>query len=294
MTTSRPAGAKKVRRDIVLDETDHEILRVLAADARTPNNVLAARVGLAASTCLMRVRRLQDAGVIRGFHADLAPEALGRPLQAIVSVRLQPNARPRIGSFAQRFAALPGVLNVFFLAGVNDFQIHLAARSADDLRDFVVKNLSASRDVASTETNLIFEHITGTALTGTSALGAGRHPAGGTPDGVDGLGDQVIERVVRGGAGVATCGGGPGQAVQDVAGEQAGDVLDRTGAVRLVPGPGVVAHAEDLQRRHLRVGGAEHALVHPVPQDAVHDGGVARPLLADVVGEVAVEVADQF
>jgi DNA-binding Lrp family transcriptional regulator len=165
MTASRPAGAKKVRRDIVLDETDHEILRVLTADARTPNNVLAAHVGLAASTCLMRVRRMQDAGVIRGFHAELVPEALGRPLQAIVSVRLQPNARPRIGSFAQRFATLPGVLNVFFLAGVNDFQIHLAAKSADDLRDFVVKNLSASRDVASTETNLIFEHIAGTALT---------------------------------------------------------------------------------------------------------------------------------
>jgi DNA-binding Lrp family transcriptional regulator len=164
MTASRPAGAKKVRRDIVLDETDHEILRILAASARIPNNVLAAHVGLAASTCLMRVRRLQDAGVIRGFHADLAPEALGRPLEAIVSVRLQPNARPRIGSFAQRFAALPGVLNVFFLAGVDDFQIHVAAKSPDDLRDFVVRNLSASRDVATTETNLIFEHITGTAL----------------------------------------------------------------------------------------------------------------------------------
>jgi DNA-binding Lrp family transcriptional regulator len=112
----------------------------------------------------MRVRRLQDAGVIRGFRADLAPEALGRPLQAIVSVRLQAHARARIGSFAQRFAALPGVLNVFFLAGVNDFQIHVAARSSDDLRDFVVRNVSASRDVAATETNLIFEHFPGTAL----------------------------------------------------------------------------------------------------------------------------------
>jgi DNA-binding Lrp family transcriptional regulator len=169
MPVSKPPEAKKVRRDVELDETDREILRILAADARTPNNVLAAHVGLAASTCLMRVRRLQDTGVIRGFHADLAPEALGLPLQAIVSVRLQPNARPGIGSFARRFAALPGVLNVFFLAGVNDFQIHLAARSADDLRDFVVRNLSASRDVASTETNLIFEHIQGTALTATHA-----------------------------------------------------------------------------------------------------------------------------
>jgi len=167
MTVTGASAAKKVRRvrdDIVLDQVDHKILRVLAADARTPNNTLAAQAGVAPSTCLMRVRRLQDAGVIRGFHAELAPEALGRPLQAIVSVRLQAHARPRIGSFAQRLAALPGVLNVFFLGGVNDFQIHLAAKSPDDLRDFVVKNLSASRDVAITETNLIFEHITGTAL----------------------------------------------------------------------------------------------------------------------------------
>jgi DNA-binding Lrp family transcriptional regulator len=169
MTVKRTSTAKKVRRrvreDVRLDAVDREILRVLAVDARTPNNVLAAQVGVAPSTCLMRVRRLQDVGVIRGFHAELAPEALGRPLQAIVSVRLQAHARARIGSFAQRFAALPGVLNVFFLAGVNDFQLHVAAKSPDDLRDFVVTNLSASRDVATTETNLIFEHIAGTALT---------------------------------------------------------------------------------------------------------------------------------
>ena len=163
MAVTGAAAPKKVRRrvreDIVLDEVDHTILRALAADARIPNNRLAAQVGVAPSTCLMRVRRLQDAGVIRGFHAEIAPEAVGRPLQAIVSVRLQAHARPRIGSFAQRLAALPGVLNVFFLGGVNDFQVHLAARSPDDLRDFVVTNLSASRDVAITETNLIFEHV---------------------------------------------------------------------------------------------------------------------------------------
>jgi DNA-binding Lrp family transcriptional regulator len=59
------------------------------------------------------------------------------------------------------------VLNVFVLAGVNDFQLHVAAASPDALRDFVVENLSASRDVASTETNLIFEHIpTGSGLIG--------------------------------------------------------------------------------------------------------------------------------
>jgi DNA-binding Lrp family transcriptional regulator len=155
----RPAAAE-------LDEVDAAILRILATDARIANNALAARVGVAPSTCLMRVRRLQDAGVIRGFHADLAPEALGRPLQALVAVRVATSSRPRIGEFARQLAALPGVLHVFFLGGTNDFQIHIAVESPAALREFVVKHLSASRDVAMTETNLIFEHIVaGTDLT---------------------------------------------------------------------------------------------------------------------------------
>ena len=144
-----------------LDDVDRQILRALAADARIPNSTLAAQVGVAPSTCLMRVRRLQDTGAILGFSADLAPAALGRPLQAVISVRLQAHARTRIRQFGEAIAALPGVLNVFFLAGANDFTVHVAAESADELRDFVVENLSASREVAMTETNLIFEHIRG-------------------------------------------------------------------------------------------------------------------------------------
>lgn len=155
---------QRLSEGTVLDEVDHGILRALSADARIPNNALAARVGVAPSTCLMRVRRLEDAGVIKGYRAELAPEVLGRPLQAFVAVRLQTHARAGIGSFAERFARLPGVLNVYFLAGANDFQIHVAATSPDDLREFVVTNLSASRDVAATETSLIFEHVAGGGL----------------------------------------------------------------------------------------------------------------------------------
>ena len=142
-----------------LDDVDRQILRILSDDARIPNNALAARVRVAPSTCLMRVRRLVDTGVIRGFHADLAPAALGRPLQALIAVRLAAASRQKIGEFARQMASLDGVLTVYFLGGANDFQIHIAAESPDALRDFVVKHLSASRDVAMTETNLIFEHI---------------------------------------------------------------------------------------------------------------------------------------
>ncbi len=80
-------------------------------------------------------------------------------MQALVAVRLATPSRHRIGAFAREMAALPGVLNVFFLGGANDFQIHIAVETPDALREFVVRNLSARREVAFTETNVIFEHL---------------------------------------------------------------------------------------------------------------------------------------
>jgi DNA-binding Lrp family transcriptional regulator len=143
----------------VPDDIDRRILRELAADGRLPNNALAARVGIAASTCLGRMRALRERGIIRGYHADVDPAALGRPIQAMIAVRLQSHARGHIPSFMAKIAELPEVLNVFFLGGANDFLVHIAATSTENLRDFVVINLSGNPDVALTETNLIFEHV---------------------------------------------------------------------------------------------------------------------------------------
>jgi DNA-binding Lrp family transcriptional regulator len=124
-----------------------------------PNNALAEAVGVAASTCLGRVRLLRERGVIRGFHADVDPAAIGRPIQAMIAVRMQSHARSHIAEFASSVSELEEVLNVFFLAGADDFLVHVAARSTENLRDFVVVNLSGNPDVALTETNLIFEHL---------------------------------------------------------------------------------------------------------------------------------------
>lgn len=159
-STSHPPAApasKNIRP--VLDDVDRRILGHLAADARIPNNALADLVGIAASTCLGRVRALRTAGVIRGYHADIDPGAIGRPIQAMIAVRLQSHARGHITEFTAMVAALPEVLNVFFLGGTDDFLIHIAATGTENLRDFVVVNLSGNPDVALTETNLIFEHV---------------------------------------------------------------------------------------------------------------------------------------
>jgi DNA-binding Lrp family transcriptional regulator len=141
-----------------LDDIDRHIVRELARDARIANNALADRVGIAPSTCLGRVRSLRERGVIRGYHADVDPAALGRPLQAMIAVRLQSHARSRIRVFVAGVAGLPEVLNVFFLAGKDDFLLHVAAASTSALRDFV-ETLSSNDDVSYTETSLIFEHI---------------------------------------------------------------------------------------------------------------------------------------
>ena len=142
-----------------VDEVDRRLLGALADDARIPNNALAEKVGIAPSTCLGRVRALRERGVIRGDHAAIDPAALGRPLQALIAVRLQSTARGHIPSFMAAMAELPEVLQVFFLGGADDFMVHIAATSTEGVRDFVVVNLSANPDVALTETNLIFEHL---------------------------------------------------------------------------------------------------------------------------------------
>jgi DNA-binding Lrp family transcriptional regulator len=165
VTSPHASGSKPVRPfrpdKVTLDDIDRELLHELQADARIANNVLADKVGIAASTCSVRVRRLRDVGAIRGFHADLAPEAIGLSLQAMVAVRVEPHARGRIGEMTSKLASLPGVLNVYFLAGTVDFLIQVAAESPDALRDFVARHLNASQEFTSTETSLVFEHLRG-------------------------------------------------------------------------------------------------------------------------------------
>ncbi|HEY5248850.1 MAG TPA: Lrp/AsnC family transcriptional regulator [Dermatophilaceae bacterium] len=159
---SGEAGDKDRRPNDVrplVDETDRHILQVLAVEARLPNNALADRVGIAPSTCLGRVRAMVASGVIKGFYTDIDAEAVGRPLEAIIAVNLQVDARDVIHSFAKRLASMTEVQNVFFVAGGHDFFVRVATRDIAELRHFVLVNLSGSPEVASTETNVILEQF---------------------------------------------------------------------------------------------------------------------------------------
>jgi DNA-binding Lrp family transcriptional regulator len=141
-----------------LDDTDLAILRILGDDARISNKELAERVGVAQSTCLARVRALREGGVIRGYHADIEPRALGHDLQAMIAIRLQPHARNAMREFVATLGRRPEVLEIYFVAGANDFLVHVATSSTDELRRFVGEHLNRDPAIAGTETNLIFEH----------------------------------------------------------------------------------------------------------------------------------------
>ena len=144
-----------------IDEIDERIVWELCREGRLPNKELAERVGIAPSTCLVRVRALHESGVLRSFHAQPDWASLGLPIEAIVAVRLKAQARAQVKSYAQRVITLPNVLNVFFLGGADDFLIHLACTSTGQLRDFVASELSMDNSVASTQTNIVFDHLIG-------------------------------------------------------------------------------------------------------------------------------------
>ena len=149
-----------------VDAIDRAILELVAADARITNQRLADRVGIAPSTALARLRSLRERGVIRGFHAEVDLAAIGRPLQALIAVRLAVHAREQIEAFTDAVRGLPGVLMVFHLTGVTDYLVWVAASDAQDLREFVVDHLATHPSVAHAETSLIYEHQRGPGIWG--------------------------------------------------------------------------------------------------------------------------------
>lgn len=144
---------------VELDEVDQELLRLLSENARMTNADLASATGIAQSTCITRVRNLVTKGVITSFSANIDPTAVGLSSQVLISVTLRAGARSHLADFMKEMRSLPEVIQVFFLGGAEDFIVHLAVRDNDHVREFVLDNLSNNATVASTRTNMVFEHF---------------------------------------------------------------------------------------------------------------------------------------
>ena len=141
-----------------IDSVDRRILALLAQDARIPNNTLAEAVGLAPSSCLNRVRRLVERGVLRGFHADVDLEALERGLEAMITVRLRLHQREHVDAFRDHAISLPETVDVFYVTGSEDFLVHLAVRDQHHLREVIDNQITTRPEIGRTATSLVLEH----------------------------------------------------------------------------------------------------------------------------------------
>lgn len=152
--SGKPAG---------LDPVDRRIVQELLADARITNAQLADKVGVAPSTALLRTRQLAERGVITGYHAEVNLAAIGRAVQALVSVQLKGHNREEIDRFTSRVPALPEVVATYHVSGSVDYLIHLAVADTEALRDWVLDYLTTDPVVGHTETTLVFNRMEGNA-----------------------------------------------------------------------------------------------------------------------------------
>ncbi|WP_138932962.1 Lrp/AsnC family transcriptional regulator [Roseovarius arcticus] len=138
-----------------LDPIDRKILAELQADGRMTNVELARRVGISAPPCLRRVRTLEEAGYIRGYHADVDARELGFEVQVFANVGLQSQAEMDLTAFERRCAEWPLVRECHMLNGEVDFILKCVAPDLSTFQRFLTEELTAATNVASVKTALV-------------------------------------------------------------------------------------------------------------------------------------------
>jgi DNA-binding Lrp family transcriptional regulator len=142
-----------------LDAIDWKILRELQDDGRMTNVELSRRVGISAPPCLRRVKRLEDAGIIRGYRALLDGPQLGMSVVAFCLVGLQHQADADLKAFAELTRRWPIVRQAWMVSGESDFMLHCVAPDLASFQTFVIETLTAAPSVGTVRTALTIRQV---------------------------------------------------------------------------------------------------------------------------------------
>jgi Lrp/AsnC family leucine-responsive transcriptional regulator len=145
----------RAKSAIELDEADRRILRVLQRDGRIAVTALADEVGLSATPCLRRIRRLEEAGVIARYAALVDPKRVGLPIQAFVQVALSSHAEEVAEAFHKALAAREEVLAAWAMSGEMDYMLHVVAEDFDAYAEFALKALLRMPGVKETRSSFV-------------------------------------------------------------------------------------------------------------------------------------------
>ena len=142
-----------------LDDIDKKIIASLQAEGRLPIVDLADRVGLSATPCQRRVKRLEEEGVITRYAALIAPAAMGYGLQALVEVTLDDHSEKTVEAFEAAIRARPEVVACYAVTGDMDFLLHIFAPDLANFSDFALKALLRMPGVKGSRSSFIMQAI---------------------------------------------------------------------------------------------------------------------------------------
>lgn len=142
-----------------LDAIDWKILRELQDDGRMTNVELSRRVGISAPPCLRRVKRLEEAGVIKGYRALLNAPMLGMDVVAFCQIGLHHQSEAELKAFAEKTRNWPIVRRAWMVSGDSDFLLHCVASDLTTFQSFVIEELTSAPNVDTVRTALTIRQV---------------------------------------------------------------------------------------------------------------------------------------
>ena len=142
-----------------LDQIDRKILEAVQADGRISNVDLAARIHLSAPQTFRRVRSLEERSVIRGYRAEVAPEAIGYAVTAYVSVSIGGNDFGRVREVEGEIRAFPQILECYSVSGEDDYLLKVVAHDLKSLSNFLTDRLMQVPGIDNVRSMICLEEI---------------------------------------------------------------------------------------------------------------------------------------
>ncbi|MHA6324021.1 Lrp/AsnC family transcriptional regulator [Roseivivax sp. CAU 1753] len=140
---------------IELDATDRDILRALSAEADLSAGALGRRLGLSQPAAWRRVKRLRDAGALRGARLDLDAQKLGFGVTVFLGVKLGTKGQASLGDFERAVSAIPEVQTVEHVLGLYDYRLRVVARDLSDFERVLRRRIMTLPGVASLDANVL-------------------------------------------------------------------------------------------------------------------------------------------
>ena len=146
----------------MIDDTDTQILKIMQEEARVSNAEIARQVGLAPSAVFERIRKLEEKGILRGYHAEIDPKAVELGQLAFMFIRS--NDRPGALATGERLARIPEILELHHVAGEDCFLAKVRVRDAEALGRLLRERLSGIETITSTRTTIVLEIVKETSV----------------------------------------------------------------------------------------------------------------------------------